>query len=98
MALESGNVFTVRTQRSGFLSNEQTMDIIHILSNKLSRGNKDLITKVIKNKFYSLEDRPYWKQFKLQGNGVSFHAEKNATLELAAIKQDILAQAELMGL
>lgn len=90
------NVYTLRTQRSHFLSNEQLLDLILIVTTKLSVHHKELVTKALRYKFYTLDNNEYWKKFRLKDNGIIFQANKNPTTELAEIKKDLISQAELL--
>jgi hypothetical protein len=90
------NVYTLRTQRSKFLSNEQLLDLILIVTTKLSVHHKELVTRALRYKFYTLDNNEYWKKFKLKDNGLMFEALKNPVTELAEIKKDLISQAELL--
>lgn len=92
------NVFTVRTSRNHFLSNEQLLDLIILVTNKLSTHHKELVTRALKYKFYTLDNKEYWQRFKLKDNGIIFEAKKNPVKELAEIKKDLIQQAELLYL
>lgn len=75
-----------------FLNYEQEFGLITILTKGCRIPTKRLITEGIRNRFYSLEDRDYWKQFQVLENGIEFMPKKDINKEISGIRKDILKQ------
>lgn len=75
-----------------FLTNEQLESLIFILCNGLRKEAKLRLESILRNSFYSLEDKDYWTRFILDGNYTSYKAkeEVNRKAELKEIRNDIL--------
>jgi hypothetical protein len=79
-----------------FLTYDEEQCLIHIVGG-YSTSMRLAIGKAISNHYYSLDrNRLYWKQFKLNRDGLFFEELATRSRELATIRKDILQQVKAL--
>ena len=82
-----------------FLTGEQTEALIRILASGLRKAEQLRFAAIVRNSFYSLEDRDYWRRFHVEGNYIIYKPFKESfngrnSKELKEIRIDIFNQSK----
>mgnify|MGYP003661400597 CR=1 FL=1 len=73
-----------------FLSADQTYNLLQLITAHCSKPVKLQMSSILKNSFYSLEDREYWKKLVIHDD--NFVEYKGDISDIKSIRLDILNQ------
>jgi hypothetical protein len=78
----------IRRTHHVFLNADQSYSLINILTKQCKKDIKLKMGEIVRNSFYSLDEKPYWKDFVIHPDYIEYVGKE----EIKDIRQDILDQ------